>query len=151
MKKSTLKNTAASTLEYVLLITIILGAILVTQKYIVRGFAGRWKQVGDTFGLGRQYDPRVTKECVWSGEPQNLWYNPDCLEQQINLYYQGNYDDCYLRCIFRGDFGSCGGTSDCGLWQTECCDSRCQEECTAAFFSNCTEVTINGVAINCAL
>ncbi len=47
-----------STLEYVTLITIILGVFLGMGTYFKRGVQGRWKESVD--GMGDQYDPRVT-------------------------------------------------------------------------------------------
>lgn len=48
----------ASTLEYMALIVFVLGAFLVFDKYIIRGFWGQWKKAGDAFGQGKEYDPR---------------------------------------------------------------------------------------------
>jgi hypothetical protein len=46
-----------SPLEYIILITIILGAFLAVGTYFKRGVQGRWKMSVDD--LGDQYDPRV--------------------------------------------------------------------------------------------
>ena len=51
------KKYGQSTMEYMLLITFIIGAMLVFHKYIVRGMWGQWKTIGDSFGSGRLYDP----------------------------------------------------------------------------------------------
>jgi len=51
-------NRAASGMEYIALVIFLLAAMLVFQRYIYRGFAGGWKKAGDTFGHGRQFDPR---------------------------------------------------------------------------------------------
>jgi hypothetical protein len=56
--KRLLHKKASSTLEYMTLIAFILSALFVFQHYIVRAFSGRWKDVGDSFGQGKQYDPR---------------------------------------------------------------------------------------------
>ncbi len=47
-----------SSLEYLALITIILGVFLGIGTYFKRGVQGRWKEAVD--GMGDQYDPRVT-------------------------------------------------------------------------------------------
>ena len=48
---------AQSTLEYAILIIIIIGVFIAMQMYIKRGFQGRWKASMDDFG--DQYDPRL--------------------------------------------------------------------------------------------
>ena len=58
---------------------LVLGAFLVFQKYITRGFAGRWKVVGESLGQGRIYDPKLTTECVFD-PPSGVWYNKACVE-----------------------------------------------------------------------
>ena len=52
-----MKNKAQSTVEYAILIIIILGVFIAMQQYIKRGFQGRWKTTMDDFG--EQYDPRL--------------------------------------------------------------------------------------------
>ena len=47
---------AQSTIEYVVLLTIILGVFVATGNYFKRGVQGRWKAAVDD--LGEQYDPR---------------------------------------------------------------------------------------------
>ena len=56
-----------STLEYVILIVIVIAALLTMQMYMKRGVQGRWKSAADE--LGDQYDPNSTKI--------NLVYNYD--------------------------------------------------------------------------
>ena len=48
-------NKAQTTLEYAILLIIIIGAFLAMQTYIKRGFQGRWKTTMDDFA--DQYDP----------------------------------------------------------------------------------------------
>ena len=68
-----------SVVEFTALVLFILAAFLVFQKYIVRGFSGRWKQVGDTLGQGRIYDPTKTIECAF--DPQTgAWFDKKCYE-----------------------------------------------------------------------
>jgi Flp pilus assembly pilin Flp len=57
MKKTIL---AMSTIEYSMLIAIVVAALLVMQFYLKRGVCGQWKSAGDVFGFGRQYDPSTT-------------------------------------------------------------------------------------------
>lgn len=74
------KTTGQSLIEYVTLIVLILGAFLVFQKYIARGFAGRWKSVGESMGQGRIYDPRMTTECIFDSLHTNRWYDKACFD-----------------------------------------------------------------------
>lgn len=69
-----------SLIEYTVLIVMVLGAFWVFQKYMARGFAGRWKSVGESMSQGRIYDPRLTTECIFSPSYSNLWYDQACFE-----------------------------------------------------------------------
>ncbi|MDO8579976.1 MAG: hypothetical protein Q7S13_00680 [Candidatus Omnitrophota bacterium] len=51
------KRRGQSVIEYVILITILLGAFLAIGTYFKRGVQGRWKEAVD--GFGDQYDPRA--------------------------------------------------------------------------------------------
>ena len=51
-----------TTLEYIVLIIIVLGALLAIQHYLKRGLQGRWKAAMDD--MGDQYDPRVANSSV---------------------------------------------------------------------------------------
>ncbi|MBI3617013.1 MAG: hypothetical protein HY210_02205 [Candidatus Omnitrophica bacterium] len=73
------KTKGQSLIEYVVLIALVLGAFLVFQKYIARGFAGRWKTVGESLGQGRIYDPKLTTECIFD-PPSGSWYDRACVE-----------------------------------------------------------------------
>lgn len=67
-----------SAIEFAVLIVLILTVLLVFQKYIARGLAGRWKEVGDALGQGRIYDPNYTVECEFY--PGVGWYDRTCYE-----------------------------------------------------------------------
>ena len=41
-----------------------IAAVLGMSIYVKRALEGRWRQVGDTFGHGRQYEPGVTTVTV---------------------------------------------------------------------------------------
>ena len=56
------RRKAQSTVEYVVLVTIILGVFVATGNYFKRGVQGRWKSAVDD--LGEQYDPRVANGSV---------------------------------------------------------------------------------------
>lgn len=51
-----------STLEYSILIIVVLGAFLGISNYFKRGIQGRWKASVDD--LGDQYDPRLANSSV---------------------------------------------------------------------------------------
>jgi hypothetical protein len=42
------------------LIAVAAAAFVGMSLYTMRAASGRFRQVGDTFGYGRQYDPKVT-------------------------------------------------------------------------------------------
>ena len=46
-----------TTLEYIVLLIIVMGALLAISNYFKRGLQGRWKAAIDD--MGDQYDPRV--------------------------------------------------------------------------------------------
>jgi len=51
-------NKGAFSLEYAILLVILIAALVSISVYVKRGICGRFKQAGDTFGYGRQYPPR---------------------------------------------------------------------------------------------
>ena len=51
-----------STLEYTVLLIIVMGAFLGVSNYFKRGVQGRWKAAVDDFG--DQYDPRTTNSRI---------------------------------------------------------------------------------------
>jgi len=76
-------------IEFLALVLFILAVFLVFQKYIVRGFSGRWKSVGDTLGGGQVYDPLLTKECAYDPQYTSSWFDQIC--------YENNCEDSCLR------------------------------------------------------
>ena len=78
-----------ATFEYIVLLTVILFAFLVFQKYIARGLMGRWRASGESFGAGRQYDPNHTIACTFDFQYTNSWYDRDC-------YFHNN---CDVSCV----------------------------------------------------
>ena len=78
------RNRGQSLIEFIALTMFILAAFFVFQKYIVRGFSGRWKSVGTMFGQGRIYDPEKTIECaknVFFAGQTAVWYDQRCFEE----------------------------------------------------------------------
>ncbi len=50
------------TLEYVLWVSIVIAALIGVSVYLKRAICGKWRSSADTFGYGRQYDPKITTE-----------------------------------------------------------------------------------------
>jgi len=50
-----------SSLEYVVLIIVIIAALVVMSSHLRRAISGKWRTAADSFGQGRQYAPGVTK------------------------------------------------------------------------------------------
>lgn len=55
-----LKNAAQSTLEYIVIIGILVAVLMVIGYYYKRSLQGKYKQAADVFGSGEQYQPGVT-------------------------------------------------------------------------------------------
>ena len=100
------KSKGASTIEYAALFTMILVAFWFGMRvYIQRGIQGRWKATGDTFGQGRQYQPKAsdavkkTTECFYSEEVM-MWVGQDCSKkcdcslEEDDLEYVSQCLDC---------------------------------------------------------
>ena len=51
-----------STIEYALLVIIVMGALIATGDYFKRGIQGRWRSAVDD--LGDQYDPRYANTSI---------------------------------------------------------------------------------------
>ena len=49
---------AQNTLEYVVVIGVVIAALLMMGRYFTRSFVGKWRQAGDTFGKGETYKPK---------------------------------------------------------------------------------------------
>jgi len=56
------KSKGQSTLEYTVLLIVVMGALLSMQNYIKRSIQGRWKATIDD--MGDQYDPRITNSFI---------------------------------------------------------------------------------------
>jgi len=51
-----------TTIEYILLLVIVIGSFIAIQNYLKRGMQGRWRDAVDT--LGDQYDPRYANTSI---------------------------------------------------------------------------------------
>lgn len=111
MLKILFKKNATSVLEYTVLVTIIMAAFILMNRYIFRGLAGNWKEIGDSFGFGRQFDTKVTEECGYLPRA-GKWYLSPCFEPCVNdaAAYRSRYNVCMAGCtkkLQRDRFGSC--------------------------------------------
>src|SRR5262245_9972749 len=100
---------ASTAMEFIMLFLMVMGAMLIFQKFFMRAIGGRWKSVGDSFGFGRQYSPTKTFECACAmGDTpaQDLWYSVACADQRNCLSW--NY-----ACVSQCADGRCGGSGGC--------------------------------------
>ena len=98
MPKRLFQKKATAMLEYSALLVLVLAGFIAMHIYISRGFAGKWKDAGDSFGSGRQFDPDFTEECACS-EAAHQWYNVPCFESaESSARVDVLYDDCYKGC-----------------------------------------------------
>jgi len=49
------KKNGFLSLEYAILIAIVITALIGLSFYFQRSLSGKWREVGDSFGFGRQY------------------------------------------------------------------------------------------------
>ncbi len=52
-----MKTKGLTIIEYAILITVIVGALLAMQAYVGKAICGRWRQAADSIGFGMQYEP----------------------------------------------------------------------------------------------
>ncbi len=57
-----MRKKGMSVVEYSLLLAIVIAALLAMQVYVKRAVSGRWKEAGDVFGYGRQFEKGVTEQ-----------------------------------------------------------------------------------------
>jgi len=76
---------AQSTLEYALLITVVVGVLLTMQSYIKRGMQGNLRDT--TNQIGDQYSPGITTGTYTlnSGSTTNETYTPGTAERSLNI------------------------------------------------------------------
>lgn len=74
------KEQGEAVLEYVTMLMLVMAAFIVIDKYAMRAMSGRWKAVGDSFDMGRQYDPLITKRGAFDFVYTDRWYNQTCFD-----------------------------------------------------------------------
>ena len=90
MLKKFYSKRGQSLIEYASLVVFVIAVFLFFQLYIARGFSGRWKEVGDSFGNGKAYTPKATDQCgndVFT-DREDVWYEVECFKQNC-------FDDCF--------------------------------------------------------
>jgi hypothetical protein len=73
---------AFSTMEYFVLMVILMTALMAFKEPLLRAIAGKWKGAGDQFGFGRQYHPTDTVECAYDNLYAQGWYDVTCYENK---------------------------------------------------------------------
>ena len=93
---------AMVTIEYIVLLIIILFSIFLFRKYLTHGLSGKFKSVGDSFGMGRQFDPAQSTQCAFDSELQR-WYDTVCYENLCKTMDR----DCARRAIVTAPPAGC--------------------------------------------
>ena len=123
MKLLKIRN-GSSIIEYMMIILFLSMAFFVFQHYIIRGFSGRWKMVGDSFGVGKQYDPKPYA----AGGTLECQYYENRLNPQVNYWVATR---CYEGCLrtrngfgYEPDMAICRGQCHQSLAAyRDCCDT----------------------------
>lgn len=79
-------------MEYCALVIMVLGILIVMKMVIYRGLAGGYKNAGDSFGFGRQYDPDNTIQCAYAQYPDGSgrWYDLTCYEHVYAICFKAS-------------------------------------------------------------
>lgn len=141
LKRSCRHDPGVSTIEYIILFVMFLSAILVMHKQVGRSFFGRWKDLGDTFGYGEQYDVNATVECgryvprvfnvvtqqnVWGPD---IWYEQKCFECCLYTNSQtGNYQQSCQGFFPSSGLAACRNSTlyPTSYGKSGCCAQGCQ-------------------------
>ncbi len=85
-----------SVVEYMGLILVVAGALLVLQFFISRSFHGRYKKVGESVAYGRQWDRTKTFECTFTqiNATYGLWYDRSCYYEYASRVCKANDYPC---------------------------------------------------------
>ncbi len=104
MFKRSRKRRAQSTLEYAVLIVIVIGALLTIQTYVKRGIQGRLRQASDD--IGDQFDTDInmsrktlfhskTNETYSVGSLNSSLVDKETTNVLYNVIFTGNMDYTY--------------------------------------------------------
>ncbi len=115
------KIDGASTIEYIVLIVIVLAGLYAMKDTISRGIFAKFKQSGDSFGFGRQYDAKRTTVC----KQDTLRYTEEGVAILGNFYDE----DCYQARVHR--LLNEGGCPQCNPGETACfaCEDAIKKTC----------------------
>jgi len=86
------KNTKAfGAMEYIVLLTFIIGALAAMSPYITNALNGYFRKAGEGMDNRRQHDPYRTRDCIW--DPRlvtvggtGVWYSEKCYNHYNKLY-----------------------------------------------------------------
>lgn len=59
MNKRTRLTSASAVIDYTLLIVAVVSTLLIMGAFLRRGISGKWKDMADIFGKGRQYAGQI--------------------------------------------------------------------------------------------
>ena len=82
------KYTAAfSTLEYIVLLTFIIGGFIAMGPYITNAFNGYFRRAGEGMDYHRQHHPFRTRDCMWDPRlGSGAWYAVKCYNHQVAIH-----------------------------------------------------------------
>jgi len=83
---------AQSVVEYLVVITSIIFAMILMQKFILRGIMGKYRSASEQIDYGRQFDPNRTVSCLYVKE-LDVWLPEDCVRE-----HGGNAFECDNKC-----------------------------------------------------
>ncbi len=118
--KRKMRQYGQATLELVAIIILILSALLIFQKYIVRTMMGRWKMAGDALGKGKIYSPSSTVECAYEyrfSPPPGAWYDVKCFYADPS---------CPPACFSPSGFGA--DPAKCRACVSKCYNPACEDD-----------------------
>jgi hypothetical protein len=129
----------ASVIEYIVLIVLILSALYVMKDMMSRGIFSKYKQTGESFGFGRQYDAKRTMVC--KEDPLSCGAKYILGRRAINANSRILYDeDCYQGKVRRtpapinngsGWNTDTGGCPQCSPGDDSCfcCEDDIKQQC----------------------
>ncbi|OGX27564.1 MAG: hypothetical protein A2787_05470 [Omnitrophica WOR_2 bacterium RIFCSPHIGHO2_01_FULL_48_9] len=83
MRRVLASRHAQSTIEYILLVTFLLAALVIFSNYIKYGFTGRWRSASESMGFGLHFLPRNTIECKYDNYAGTTrWYDDNCFDDR---------------------------------------------------------------------
>lgn len=109
MFKQLSKRKAQSSVEYMSFVIVLMLVLMFFGKYIAQALTGHWRDAGETFGMGMQFEPGNTLECAFDTfSGSGLWYNKACFDVNCDCHSVGanatTCHDCIVACAQCNDF-----------------------------------------------